>query len=195
MGRQWESADGNLYASTIIRLRADDPTAASLAFVAALAAFETVQQIAPEVPIQIKWPNDLLTAAGEKFCGMLLERSGDAIVLGVGMNLFLHPSGIGRPVTDLRASGGHPPHAQAVTEMLAGALRDGLAQWRAGGLALILTRWQRHAHPVGTALSVTLPDGTSQQGDYAGLENDGALRLRLANGEIRAIHAADIFLI
>ena len=44
-------------------------------------------------------------------------------------------------------------------------------------------------------LSVNLPSGEVCEGLHAGLSDDGALQLRLADGAIRAIHAADIFLI
>jgi BirA family transcriptional regulator, biotin operon repressor / biotin---[acetyl-CoA-carboxylase] ligase len=195
MGRSWDSASGNLYASTIVRLGPADPSAASLAFVAALAAYETARHIAPEVAIQIKWPNDLLTADGAKFCGMLLERAGDAVIIGFGMNLFAHPEQLDRPVTDLRNCGANPPHAQAVVEILANALAQWLQRWRIGGIAPILKSWQSHAHPIGTALTVNLPNGESLQGLFTGLDGEGALWLRLANGEIHAIHAADVFLI
>jgi BirA family transcriptional regulator, biotin operon repressor / biotin---[acetyl-CoA-carboxylase] ligase len=195
MGRQWDSASGNLLASTIVRIGTQDPPVSSLAFVAALAAYETARQIAPEAQIMIKWPNDLLTTDGAKFCGMLLERAGDAVIVGVGMNLFEHPQGLNRAVTNLRERGAHPPHAQAVVEILAGSLKGWLERWRFGGLPAILRNWQHYAHPIGTALSVNLPNAEIRQGHYAGLDEDGALRLRLADGEIHAIHAADIFLI
>jgi BirA family biotin operon repressor/biotin-[acetyl-CoA-carboxylase] ligase len=195
MGRSWGSASGNLFASTIVRIGPSDPPASSLAFVVALAAHETGRQIAPEVSIKIKWPNDLLTSDGAKICGMLLERAGDAVVVGVGMNLFDHPQGLERPVTNLRERGANPPHAQAVVEILAEYLKNWLQRWRIGGLGPILKSWQQYAHPLGTALSVQLPNGEIQQGLYVGLNDVGALRLRLADGEIHAIHAADIFLI
>jgi BirA family transcriptional regulator, biotin operon repressor / biotin---[acetyl-CoA-carboxylase] ligase len=195
MGRAWASASGNLFASTIVRIGPGDPAASSLAFVVALAAYETAQQIAPEVPIMIKWPNDLLTVDGAKICGMLLERGGDAVVAGIGMNLFDHPQALERAVTNFRERGANPPHAQAVVEMLAESLKNWLQRWRIGGLGPILKSWQQYAHPLGTALSVNLPNGDTLQGLYQGLDDDGALRLRLANGEIHAIHAADIFLI
>lgn len=195
MGRTWDSASGNLFASTIVRLGPSDPPASSLAFVVALAAHETARQVAPEVPIMVKWPNDLLTADGAKLCGMLLERAGNAVVVGVGMNLFDHPQGLERGVTDLRERGANPPRAQAVAEMLAESFKNWLQRWRIGGLGPILKSWQQHAHPLGTALSVQLPNGEIRRGLYAGLDDDGALRLRLADGEIHAIHAADIFLI
>jgi BirA family transcriptional regulator, biotin operon repressor / biotin---[acetyl-CoA-carboxylase] ligase len=195
MGRTWDSASDNMFASTIVRVSPGDPVASSLAFVVALAAYETARQIAPEVAVQIKWPNDLLTAGGAKICGMLLERAGDAVVVGIGMNLFDHPKGMERAVTDLRTCGANPPHAQAVVEILAESLKNWLQRWRIGGLEPILKSWQQVAHTHGTALSVKLPNGEMLQGLYVGLDGDGALRLRLADGEIHAIHAADVFLI
>ncbi len=195
MGRQWESADGNLFASTIIRIGAGDPPASSLGFVVSISVFETVRQIAPDVPIMLKWPNDVLTADGAKICGMLLERNGDAIVAGIGLNLRAHPKGLDRAVTDLASRGANPPPAQIVVEMLGASLRDSVQRWRVGGLLPVLKNWQKFAHPIGSALHVNLPNGDQVQGLYNGLTDDGALLLRLADGEIHAIHAADVFLI
>ena len=195
LGRVWDSTDGNLFASTIVGLAVGDPPASSLGFLASIAAHETARLIAPDVRIMIKWPNDLLTADGAKFCGMLLERAGDAVIIGIGMNLFAHPAGLDRPVTDLRSSGGNPPHAQAVVEILADTLQSWLQRWRLGGLSPLLKTWQQFAHPVGTALTANLPNGDMFQGLYNGLNEDGSLRLCLADGEIHAIHAADVFLI
>jgi BirA family transcriptional regulator, biotin operon repressor / biotin---[acetyl-CoA-carboxylase] ligase len=191
----WESADGNMYASTIVHVRASDPPPSSLGFVTSLAVHETVRIIAPDVPIQIKWPNDLLTQVGAKICGILLERSGDAVIVGIGLNLRNHPDGLERPVSDLATKGANPPPAQAVVEILADIFARQLIIWRAGGLPTILRAWQASAHPVGTALSVSMPNGERLDGLYAGLDEDGALKLRLASGDIRAIHAADVFLV
>jgi BirA family transcriptional regulator, biotin operon repressor / biotin---[acetyl-CoA-carboxylase] ligase len=195
MGRAWESPTGNLLASTIVRLQANDPPAPTLAFVGALAVFDAVQQIAPEVAVQIKWPNDLLSKDGAKLCGMLLERSGDAVVVGIGLNLVSHPQGLARPVTDLTALGARPQHPQAVVEILANAFAMWLDRWRMSGMRGVAQSWQKLAHPIGTALTANLPDGGVEEGLYAGLSNDGALQLRLADGAIRAIHAGDVFLI
>jgi BirA family transcriptional regulator, biotin operon repressor / biotin---[acetyl-CoA-carboxylase] ligase len=195
LGRHWESPDGNLLASTIVRIREVDPPASTLAFVAALAAHDTVAQVAPGVPVQIKWPNDLLSGDGAKLCGMLLERTGDAVVVGIGLNLVSHPQGLERRVTDLASLGALPPQPQAVLEILANAFAIWLDRWRMGGMRGIAQNWQKVAHPVGTAVIVNLPDGSAEQGLYAGLGEDGALQLRLADGTIRAIHAADVFLV
>ncbi len=195
LGRQWESASRNVYASTIVRLHPGNPDASSLAFVAGLAAFDAIQIIAPDIAIQLKWPNDVMTAGGAKICGILLERTCDAVVAGFGINLCDHPKGLDRPVSDLRTLGCNPPPAQAVVEILADCFAQLLLRWRTVELASILRAWDSVAHPHGKALSVKIPDGAIIEGLYAGLGDDGALRLRLADGDIRAIHAADIFLI
>ncbi|MBK8375952.1 MAG: biotin--[acetyl-CoA-carboxylase] ligase [Sphingomonadales bacterium] len=195
LGRRWMSEPGNVFASTIVRLRPTDPASSTLAFVAGLAAHETLRQIAPEFAIQLKWPNDILTANGAKLCGILLERIGDAVIAGFGINLAHHPDTLDRPVSDLRSLGANPPEAQAVTEMLADNFARWLHLWRNTPLDNVLRAWDAAAHRHGSALSVHQPDGGKLDGLYVGLEPDGALRLRLADGQIRAIHAADVFLI
>ena len=124
MGRDWASPAGNLYASTIARLVPGDSSPSTLAFVAALAAHDTIGLIAPDVAIQLKWPNDVLSANGQKLCGILLERAGDAIVAGFGINLVWHPVDIGRPVSDLGALGANPPAAQPAWGSVLDALRE-----------------------------------------------------------------------
>lgn len=195
LGRTWESPVGNLFTSTIVRLRPHDPAASSLAFVAAVAVYDTVRQVAPSVDVTLKWPNDVLSKDGAKLCGMLLERTGDAVIVGIGLNLVTHPRDLDRKVSDLVTLGATPPDAQSCVEILADAFARWLSNWRQSGLGSVIRQWEAHAHPRGTALSAKLPDGEDVHGLYAGLEDDGALRLSLADGSIRAIHAADIFLI
>ena len=195
LGRSWESPKGNLFASTIVRLRETDPSSASLAFVTAVAVFDAVRQIAPQIGICLKWPNDILTRDGAKICGILLERTSDAVVVGIGLNLVWHPQNLDSKVSDLLTLGVTPPDAQTTVEIVAEAFARHLGIWRQSGLGAIVRQWEAHAHPRGTALSAKLPDGDELQGLYTGLDDDGALQLSLADGSIRAIHAADVFLI
>jgi BirA family biotin operon repressor/biotin-[acetyl-CoA-carboxylase] ligase len=195
LGRAWESPKGNLFASVIVRLRDTDPSPAGLAFVTAVAAYDAVRHMAPEVDVILKWPNDILAHDGSKLCGILLERVSDAVVVGIGLNLVWHPQNLERKVSDLRTLGATPPDAQSALEILAEAFARHLNAWRLSGLGNIVRHWEAHAHPRGTALSAKMPDGAEVDGLYAGLDDDGALQLRLADGSIRAIHAADVFLI
>lgn len=194
MGRDWQSPVGNFYGSTLVRLNPNDPPAATLAFVAAIAVQETLAFFAPDTPFRIKWPNDVMVD-GAKMCGILLERTGDAVVIGMGVNLAFHPDGLARKVTSLKGLGAVVPAPDDFQLVLAERFDSWLGVWRASGLDTIRRAWVERAHPKGTALSVNAPDGCVTEGLFDGLAEDGALRLRLADGAIRAIHAGDIFLI
>nr|MDQ4087745.1 biotin--[acetyl-CoA-carboxylase] ligase [Pseudomonadota bacterium] len=186
-GRAWESPPGNLYASTLVRLRPDDPPAPTLALVAAVALHEAVSLHAAAA--RIKWPNDI-TAGGAKLAGILLEREGEAVVVGFGVNLAHHPSSLERPVTSLDALTGEAPKPQALLETLACVFMPWLERWRSEGLAPIRDRWLKAAHPPGTPLMT--PEGA---GSFDGLDESGALRLLLHDGTHRIVHAGDVFLI
>lgn len=186
-GRHWESPAGNLHASTIVRLRPEDPPAPTLALVAAVALHDSVSKHAEGV--QIKWPNDLV-ADGAKLAGILLEREGDAVIVGFGVNVAAQPESVERPVTSLTRLSDQAPTAAALLERLVESFAQWLTCWRKEGLDRIRLAWLDRAHPIGTPLATS--DG---EGQFDGLETDGALRLRLADGTSRVIHAGDVFLI
>lgn len=224
-GRAWESPSGNLYASTLVRLRPSDPAAATLALVAAVAVEEAVRLFLSNrhagesrglvrqarAPLQgdpgfrrgdgllpgdglcLKWPNDLLID-GAKLSGILLERAGDAVVIGIGVNLAHHPDLPDRPATSLAAHDA-PVDPGTFVEVLAEAFARWLGLWRGEGLDPIRRRWLDRAHPTGTALTARLPDGSSVDGLFEGLDAEGALILKEASGRRRIIHAGDVFLI
>ena len=181
-GRAWQSSAGNLHASTLVRLQPGDPPAPTLALVAAVALHEAVKPYAPAA--RIKWPNDMLVD-GAKLAGILLERQGDAVIIGFGVNLAHHPENLDRPATSLDP----PVPPDAFLGRLAAAFAAWLASWRTERLAPVRAAWLAAAHPVGTALSTSDARGT-----FEGLDDSGALRLRLEDGGLRVIHAGDVFL-
>ncbi|HEX8512594.1 MAG TPA: biotin--[acetyl-CoA-carboxylase] ligase [Allosphingosinicella sp.] len=193
-GREWHSPPGNLYASTLVRLRPGDPPAPTLALVAAVALHEVAcAHAVVGVTIEIKWPNDLLVA-GAKLSGILLERIGDSIVVGFGVNLADHPDEIERPAINMGMLGGAPDPARFL-EALAASFARWLERWREEGLEPVRTRWLAAAHPAGTPLSTHTDGGARVEGQFEGLDESGALRLRLADGSTHLIHAGDVFLV
>ena len=150
-------------------------------------------QAAGATSLALKWPNDLLAGAA-KLSGILLERTGDAVVIGFGVNLAHHPDLPDRPTTSLAALGA-PVEPAAFLEVLGETMARWRDRWRVDGIEPVRRRWLERAHPVGTALTARLPDETMVDGLFDGLDAQGALLLRLAGGERRVIHAADIFLI
>jgi BirA family transcriptional regulator, biotin operon repressor / biotin---[acetyl-CoA-carboxylase] ligase len=186
-GRVWQSPPGNLYATTLVRLRPGDPDAATLALVAGV-ALEEVGSAYVRADLRLKWPNDLL-AGPAKLAGILLERADDAVVIGFGANLAHVPVGLGRPATSLVALGAGVEPAAFLAE-LAPAFARWLGRWRSEGLAPVRARWLERAHPLGTALRTS-----DEEGLFDGLDPDGALRLRRADGTVARIRSGDVFLL
>ncbi len=190
-GRRWLDEPGNFLGSTVVRLTPHDPAPATLSMVAALAVYESVLvHIGLPDALQLKWPNDLLLS-GEKLCGILLERAGDVAVIGIGVNLAAAPY---LPDREARHLGqiGPAPERDTFARDLAHSFDRELDRWRQFGTGPLLARWLAAAHPRGTALSVHAADGERIGGVFDGLEPDGALRLRLADGHVRVIHAGDV---
>ena len=82
----------------LVQLGSGDPPAPTLSLAAGLALIEAIEVVAPTQGLMLKWPNDLMLL-GKKLAGILLERSGDRIVIGFGVNLATAPK-----LTDRRAA-------------------------------------------------------------------------------------------
>jgi BirA family biotin operon repressor/biotin-[acetyl-CoA-carboxylase] ligase len=186
-GRSWDSAPGNFHGSTRVVLRAGDPPAQSLSLAAGLALIEALDAAVPGQPLMLKWPNDVLLL-GRKLAGILLERSGDKVVIGFGANLGSAPD-----LPDRRAAtlaGALDPRDFA--PYLADSFERLLGLWRTSEPRLIAQAWLARAHPVGTRLTVHSGSGASLSGRFDGLEADGALRLRREDGALELVRAADV---
>ncbi|WP_284125592.1 biotin--[acetyl-CoA-carboxylase] ligase [Parerythrobacter aestuarii] len=192
-GRTWFDGHGNFMGSTVVHTAPNDPPAHSLALVAGLAVYEAIQPLCPNPSaLMLKWPNDVLLA-GAKLCGILLERAGDAVVIGIGVNLAAAPDLPDRRTVAL-SSLGPAPDRDSFAAQLAASLDRELERWRTFGLAPIIRRWLAVGTPEGTVLTVHEPDGGVLAGQFAGLDGEGTLRLRLEDGSVRAIHAGDVML-
>ena len=104
LGRVWVSNKGNLAASLLIAQSANQEKNSILSFVAALAVFNAIKELDKDLPLVLKWPNDILVKTNEnnglaKLVGILLEAkiltNGEfAIVLGFGVNIVNSPKDI-----------------------------------------------------------------------------------------------------
>jgi BirA family transcriptional regulator, biotin operon repressor / biotin---[acetyl-CoA-carboxylase] ligase len=190
-GRAWLDGPGNFMGSTAVLLLPQDPEPASLSFVTALALYETVfNHVGAPQSLELKWPNDLLLG-GAKLAGILLERSGDIAVVGIGVNLNAEPKLADREAGSLSKVGPAPDRNTFARDLAVNFDKE-LDRWRQFGLAPIFSRWLAAAHPFGTALRVHAGDGEYVSGTFAGLGADGALLLRLEDGAVRVIHAGDV---
>lgn len=185
--REWFDSAGNFMGSTVVHRRPGDPEQPSLALVAGLALQAVVP---PEAGALLKWPNDVMIGTA-KLAGILLEREGDAVIVGIGVNLVCAPRLADRETVAL-SDIATAPGRDAFAATLARQFAVEIERWRNFGVAPIVRRWQGAAHPLGTPLHVGEPGETPLEGTFAGLTDDGALLLRLADGGTRAVHAGEV---
>ncbi len=193
-GRVWSDGFGNFMGSTAVALRDRETLPQTLALVAGVSVHRALMQVVPELSgLALKWPNDLLVGEA-KLGGILLERQRDAVIVGIGVNLAEAPDVPGRKTVSLAALG-HAVNRDAFASALAAAWAEDLTAWHAGGWPMLREDWLARTLLKGTLLGVNLTEEGRVIGGFAGLEPDGAVLLRLADGTVRAIHAGDVDLI
>jgi len=203
MGRRWASPPrAGLTFSAL--LRPDGVPAARLGWlpllagVAATAAVRTVAAVEPA----LKWPNDVL-AGGAKLGGILAERTGSAVVVGIGINVWqgradLPPDAAATSLALEAAAGGLAagpggpgPRERLLAELLAELSRWYLA-WRdqaspgdadACGLR---QEYVRRCATLDREVTVTLPGGQAISGTATGVDRAGRLEVRTAAGLVQA---------
>jgi BirA family biotin operon repressor/biotin-[acetyl-CoA-carboxylase] ligase len=88
-GRAWEAPPGaSLLCSVLLRPQLAPERLQVVAMAAGVAMAEAIERIAGFRP-ELKWPNDLVVD-DRKLAGLLAESDGDAVVVGVGVNVEWH---------------------------------------------------------------------------------------------------------
>ena len=103
-GRFWSSLPGGIYVSLLLRPLDKGRTVRevpTLGLVLSLAVRKVLLSLGCRVPVQVKWPNDVICAQG-KLCGISLEMVGEALCVGIGFNLF-------RPISEETLDGKYSP--------------------------------------------------------------------------------------
>jgi BirA family biotin operon repressor/biotin-[acetyl-CoA-carboxylase] ligase len=159
----------------------------TLSLAAGLALIEALDLAAPAQPLMLKWPNDVMLL-GKKLGGILLERNGDRVAVGFGVNLASAPALMDRESAALAAK----VTPEAFAPLLAGSFARLLGLWRETPSSALARAWQERAHLVGTRLTVHAGKDETVTGRFAGLQEDGALRLRLDDGSIEVVRAGDV---
>lgn len=195
-GRRWESDSGNLAATLLMRTHRAPAEAAQVTFVAALAAAEVLDGYVARERVGIKWPNDVMLD-GVKVAGILVESGAHAdgglwLAVGIGINLAHAPEETERPATAIGGAGTEAPTFEAALGRLVDSVSAWRARWDQIGFQPVLDAWTDRTQGLHGPCVARLGSETLE-GVADGVEADGALRLRLADGTLRRISAGDVF--
>ena len=191
-GREWRSEKGcGVYMSLVLRPKVDPQHLTLIPLLAAVAVHEVLKKKFA-IDADIKWPNDLLVG-DKKICGILSEAvetpRGLTVVLGIGINILNRELPL--TATSIDAETGDGPDRDAIVEAVANEIGELYERFNRDP-SLMINEWrQRSSFFEGKA--VTVRTGTETfSGTTYGLEDNGALRVRTADGAIRLIHAGDV---
>ncbi len=167
------------------------------------------------VQTRLKWPNDVL-AGPAKLGGILAEATGDAVVVGVGLNVSAEPGELPPPgpgalaATSLRIAASAAPQiaapaapaAPAVPEreplliaILAGFERWYQAWYRADGdpeRCGLRAGYTELSGTIGRRVRAELPSGQVLSGLAVGVDPDGRLLLRVPSGAVVPVASGDV---
>src|SRR5262245_30557991 len=212
LGRRWTSPPrAALTFSVLLRPRGVPPALLGwvplLAGVAAASAVRAVTGV--EAPL--KWPNDVL-AGGRKLGGVLTERSGPAVVVGTGINVWQDRAGLPEDAaTSLlleapaagaaRGGDGSAAEVPGLRERLLAELLAVLSHWylawrdqaSPGDADTCGLRWEyaRRCATLGREVVVTMPGAEAISGTAAGVDWAGRLEVRTAHGRV-SVTAGDV---
>jgi len=153
--------------------------------------------------ISLKWPNDVLAAAGipgraGKLAGILAELAGDAIIVGVGLNVSATqdelPTG---QATSLWLQGVPDPDRQAIAVAILRELEHWYLRWAEGwppgdaAASGLRAEYLRYCSTVGRDVRVELPGGGVLAGRASDVDGVGRLLVSADDG-VHAVSAGDV---
>jgi BirA family biotin operon repressor/biotin-[acetyl-CoA-carboxylase] ligase len=201
MGRTWTSPPRAALTFSVLLKPAVPPARRGwLPLLTGVAVAAAVTEVTG-VDTKLKWPNDLL-AGDAKLAGILAEAAGDAVVVGIGLNVSTEPAEFpgprpgALPATSLRAAGATALNrANLLLAILAGFERWYQAWQRAGGdpdRSGLRPEYTRLSATIGRTVRAELPGGQALSGPAAGVDSDGRLLVRVSPVSEVAVAAGDV---
>jgi BirA family biotin operon repressor/biotin-[acetyl-CoA-carboxylase] ligase len=199
-GKSWASPPGaGMYLSIIVRDEGLGAQVPLVTMAAGVAVAEAVVDVSG-LPVELKWPNDLVIGRPwRKLAGILCEASAlgtpqGVMVVGVGVNLqrAAYPPEVAGRATCLDAESDRPVALVDLVVATLSRVREHVGQLREGRGAAVLARWRQFGREALDNRPVSWHDGQgSRRGWACGVSDTGALLVRAADpvsGQSRIEH-------
>lgn len=201
LDRTWTSPPrAGLTFSVLLRPVREPARLGWLPLLAGLSVAEAVSRTSG-LDVRLKWPNDLLVG-DRKLAGLLAERTGDAVVVGVGLNVTL--TAAERPVpeaTSLLLEGSATADRTEVLRAVLGRLGERLAAWdehpsagRDRADAALRSDYRAACASLGHEVRAELPGAPPVEGTAEDVDELGRLVLATAAGPV-AVAAGDVIIV
>ncbi|UQA93399.1 biotin--[acetyl-CoA-carboxylase] ligase [Streptomyces halobius] len=152
------------------------------------------------VDTALKWPNDLLVIVGgaeRKAGGILAERAGQGVVIGIGLNVTLSEDELPVPTAgSLTLAGARSTDRDILLRAVLRSLEHWYREWQAvdgePAASGLLEAYATGCATLGRSVRAELPGDTEIVGEAVAIDGDGRLVVATAGGVQRPIAAGDI---
>lgn len=185
-GRRWVDPGGGLFFSFLLR-PARIPAGLTCLF--GLAALRAIDRFAPGGAV--KWPNDLMIG-GRKAGGILAESSGDAVVVGMGLDVDVEPARLAglvdAPAVSLAEAAGRAIGRGEALAAILSCVEEAYDTWERDGFAVFRGAYEERMLWRGERVTAG-----GETGRLAGVDDRGCLVLETKTGR-RTVAAGDLSL-
>jgi BirA family transcriptional regulator, biotin operon repressor / biotin---[acetyl-CoA-carboxylase] ligase len=195
----WISPKDNLYLSILTQGKEDISNISYLPFIMALAIGDVIKKYTNNADlVQYKWPNDVLYD-GKKIAGILIEtkitnnNQTDWVIIGTGINLISSPKIEGYPTTNIFDITKQEISVEDAIDQVMHNLAYYQNLFQKEGFKVIKDLWLTNAFGIGKLLTVSSAN-SRLLGTLEGIDDDGAILLKLSNGSITKILSGDLFI-
>jgi len=188
--RVWQAPPAAMVAISVL-LRptiADAGRWSWLPLVAGLAVVDGLHA-ATGVDARLKWPNDVLVGT-HKICGILVERTGDAAVVGMGVNTAMTPAQLPVPTATSLAAEGAPTEAPPLVAAILRSLEAWYRRWVDGDD--LGNAYAARSATIGRDVRVACSADETVDGHATGIDETGRLLVETGDGT-RAFAAGDVW--
>lgn len=202
LDRRWSAPPrSGLFFSVLLRPGPDVPVErwSWLPLLAGVAASTGLDRAAG-VDTELKWPNDLLVRVGgeeRKAGGILAERAGPGVVVGIGINVSLRADELPVPgAGSLALAGAVSTDREPLLRSVLRSLERWYGKWaEAGGdpaASGLMAAYAERCATLGRTVRAELPGGREVVGEAVAVDGDGRLVLATARGLREPVGAGDI---
>jgi len=186
-GRSWIAPPGaSLLASVLLRPELPPERFQLVSIVSGVAMTQAVQRVAGFLP-SLKWPNDLVVG-DRKLAGLLAESDGDAVVVGIGVNVEWHdfPPELAATATACNLEAGRTIDRR---ELLSAFLAE--LEQRYPKLDVVIADYRALLATLGRLVRVERHDG-ELVGRAVDVGDAGELVVEVAGRGLVAVHVGDV---
>jgi BirA family biotin operon repressor/biotin-[acetyl-CoA-carboxylase] ligase len=191
LDRAWESPEGGIYMSLILRPNIHPSSVTRLTLISGLAVVKAVKSLF-DLEVGLKWPNDILVN-GKKLGGILSEMEAEAdkvdfAIVGIGIDANCDVA-VGIPSTSIKSEVGNEIDIISLVQEILKDMEGLYFEFLEESITL-LDDYKKNCQTLGKIVEIQ-GHGKTITGRAVDIDSDGALLLQMSDGRVEKVLSGD----